>query len=188
MVSLNDNNTMIYIVFCVLLLISLNKHIHFATIIIMCLLFFMKPFNFNPSSFVYIIIWSIIGLFLSRIIVNAFSLTFFHKKYIRVSIKKLPSISVQCLKEEFVWRFILVYFFYNIFSEVIKVNLIALAIAELISLVSFLSVHKFLTRNQAIEALLFSILLIIVSIILPGFNVGLHTGRNMLISSEKKNK
>lgn len=166
-----------------LLVLGLSKKLNIVAAISIILLLRFSPVRLNGDKFFLVFIFTLLGLVFSKKIVNLFSLYFFKKRLTVFNVKYLPLQFFISLKEEIIWRFLLIYFIHTLLFFITNSNFFSLVISEIISLFSFLSVHVLKNKIQLVEFFTFSIFLILTSLVFPGFNIGLHAGRNILILS-----
>lgn len=179
------NNIYIYIVLLLLLLASLKRGNDLLSLLLISMLLYVCPESFviRFELIIYFVIYFIIGIFLSRKIVNFFFLIFFKKSFTHFNIKKLPTQFLIALKEEITWRYLLVYLIYTPVNLLTNNFIFSFFIAEIISFCIFVSLHSLESRESILEFCTFLIVITILSIIMPGFNVALHMIRNLLIVS-----
>lgn len=177
-----------YIATLIILIVSLKRATNLFNLTLILFLICITPKDFIPNIFnfkliSYFLINFLLGILISKRIVNIFFYHFFQKKFCFYNIKYIPCQFVVALREEIVWRYLLVYFVYYPIITIGFNSILAFLIAELVSFFSFLSVHSLGTRQKLLEFCSFLVILIVFSVIMPGFNVSLHMIRNILIIS-----
>lgn len=182
---MNSLNLYFYIAMLITLLISLKRGSDLLNFALILLLLHIIPnsFIFDFKLLFHCLINFVLGIFISKRIANFFFYCFFRKTFDRYNIKYIPHQFMVALREEVVWRHFLVYFIYFIITTLGFSSIFALIVAELVSIVSFLSVHSLENKTRLFEFSTFLILITVLSLIMPGLNISLHMTRNILIVS-----
>lgn len=136
-------------------------------------------FKFNLLDFKYIAntIVGVIIIYLLLLIYNKFNKFNNFKNILYIfNIGQL----LFCIYEEFFWRSL-------ILGNVIKLtsNMLEVFISVAIVSIIFVLHHKEITKNQFLEACLFSMLLSYSYLYFKGINVGMHYMRNVFIINDK---
>lgn len=123
----------------------------------------------------------VVGLLLSPLLFN-FTYFLFFRKIIRVKFKISKNNIFLPLLEEIIWRGIInKILIYSL--SFISLELIQFLIANIFVSLMFLFIHKKQDDLEYKERFLYILFLALSNHYLPGSNVGLHIGRNALISS-----
>lgn len=181
---MNDFNIHVYVPILILLFFSLKSGGLFNLFLILLLLY-MSPskFTINAELIFWFLFYFILGIFISKKIVKLFFSLFFKKNFSNYNIKYVMPQLLIALKEEIMWRYLLVYFIYIPIIEFGYNSILAFLIAEMASYFSFISIHLLENRKSLLEFCSFLMVLTILSFIMPGLNVSLHMTRNVLIIS-----
>lgn len=183
---MSDFEFKIHIMATVTLLYCLNKNNKLSIVVLISTLIYLNPIQINLRNLSLYLMIITFGTLISRFIVKIYLEYFFNKKFSDFDIKYFPSQCLIAFKEEVIWRHLLVCYIYISLYHYLPNQCISMIISQIISFMSFYSVHRFKNNIQKVEFITFSFILIISSIIFPGLNIALHATRNMLVLSNNE--